>query len=39
MDDKKIGIASDHAGYQLKEFIIGYLDSKALFATSSISPP
>ena len=25
---KKIGIASDHAGYQLKEFIIGYLDSK-----------
>ena len=28
MDDKKIGIASDHAGYQLKEFIIGYLDSK-----------
>ena len=28
MDDKKIGIASDHAGYQLKEFITGYLDSK-----------
>ena len=28
MDDKKIGIASDHAGYQLKEFIIGYRDSK-----------
>ena len=26
--EKKIGIASDHAGYQLKEFIIGYLDSK-----------
>jgi len=28
MDNKKIGIASDHAGYQLKEFVIGYLDSK-----------
>lgn len=24
---KKIGIASDHAGYELKELIIGYLDS------------
>ncbi len=24
----KIGIASDHAGYQMKEFITGYLDSK-----------
>ncbi len=28
MENKKIGIASDHAGFQLKEFIIGYLDSK-----------
>ena len=28
MDNKKIGIASDHAGYQPKEFVIGYLDSK-----------
>lgn len=28
MGNKKIGIASDHAGFQLKEFIIGYLDSK-----------
>lgn len=27
-DDKKIGIASDHAGYELKEFLIGYLDAK-----------
>lgn len=27
-DDKKIGIASDHAGYELKEFLIGYLNSK-----------
>lgn len=27
-DSKKIGIASDHAGYELKEFVIGYLDSK-----------
>ncbi len=25
--DKKIGIASDHAGYELKEFLVGYLDS------------
>ncbi len=25
---KKIGIASDHAGYQLKEFLVGYLDSQ-----------
>ena len=25
MDDKKIGIASDHAGYQMKEFLVGYL--------------
>ncbi len=24
----KIGIASDHAGFQMKEFITGYLDSK-----------
>ncbi len=28
MENKKIGIDSDHAGFQLKEFIIGYLDSK-----------
>lgn len=27
-DDKKIGIASDHAGYELKEYLIGYLDAK-----------
>lgn len=27
MENKKIGIASDHAGYELKEFVIGYLDS------------
>lgn len=27
-DDKKIGIASDHAGYELKEFLIGYLDTQ-----------
>lgn len=24
---KKVGIAADHAGYQMKEFITGYLDS------------
>ncbi len=24
---KKIGIAADHAGYQMKEFLVGYLDS------------
>ncbi len=28
MKSKKIGIACDHAGYQMKEFIVGYLDSK-----------
>lgn len=28
MPKKKIGVASDHAGYEMKEFIIGYLDSK-----------
>lgn len=26
--EKKIGIASDHAGYELKELITGYLSSK-----------
>ena len=26
MENKKIGIASDHAGYQMKEFLVGYLD-------------
>ena len=25
--EKKIGIVSDHAGYQMKEFLTGYLDS------------
>lgn len=25
---KKIGIASDHAGYEMKEFLVGYLDVK-----------
>lgn len=25
MENKKIGIASDHAGYQMKEFLVGYL--------------
>ena len=25
---EKIGIASDHAGYEMKEFIVGYLNSK-----------
>ncbi len=27
MEKQKIGIASDHAGYQMKEFLVGYLDS------------
>lgn len=27
MEQKIIGIACDHAGYQLKEFLTGYLDS------------
>ena len=26
--DKKIGIACDHAAYELKEFLVGYLSSK-----------
>ena len=25
---KSIGIACDHAGYELKEFLVGYLSSK-----------
>ncbi len=28
MTKEKIGIACDHAGYQMKEFLVGYLDSK-----------
>lgn len=27
---KSIGIACDHAGYELKEFLVGYLSSKGL---------
>lgn len=27
MSKQKIGIACDHAGYQMKEFLVGYLDS------------
>ena len=25
---EKIGIACDHAGYEMKEFLVGYLSSK-----------
>jgi len=36
---KKIGFACDHAGYDLKEFLIGYIESKGLevedFGTNS----
>ncbi len=28
MENKKIGIACDHAGYQMKEFVVGYLDGR-----------
>ena len=28
MEDKKIGIANDHAGYHMKEFIVGYLEAQ-----------
>lgn len=27
MENKKIGLASDHAGYEMKEFMVGYLDA------------
>lgn len=30
MENKKIGIACDHAGYQMKEFMVGYLGSLGL---------
>lgn len=37
--EKKIGIASDHAGYEMKEFLIGWLDMQGYevldFGTSS----
>lgn len=26
--EKKIGIACDHAGYEMKEFLVGYLDAQ-----------
>lgn len=28
MEDLKIGIASDHAGYQMKEFLVGWLSNR-----------
>lgn len=28
MNNLKIGIACDHAGYEMKEFLVGYLDRK-----------
>lgn len=28
IDNKKIGIACDHAGYQMKEYLVGLLESK-----------
>lgn len=28
MENKKIGIASDHAGFQLKEYLVGWLSGK-----------
>ena len=30
----KIGIASDHAGYEMKEFLVGYLDAMGYDAAS-----
>lgn len=38
--DKKIGIASDHAGYEMKEFLTGYLAAKGyeVFDFGSNSP-
>ena len=31
---KKIGIACDHAGYEMKEFLVGYLDAMGYEAVS-----
>ena len=31
--DKKIGIACDHAAYELKEFLVGYLSTKGFEVT------
>ena len=31
--EKKIGIASDHAGYEMKEFLVGYLAALAAAIT------
>lgn len=40
--DKKIGIAADHAGYELKELLVGYLDALGYdvhdFGTDSPEP-
>ena len=39
---KKIGIACDHAGYEMKEFLVGYLDAMGYevldFGTHSPEP-
>ena len=32
---KKIGIASDHAGYEMKEFLEGYLNAMGYEASPS----
>ncbi|MBO7281948.1 MAG: RpiB/LacA/LacB family sugar-phosphate isomerase, partial [Alistipes sp.] len=31
--EKKIGIACDHAAYELKEFLVGYLSTKGFEVT------
>ena len=36
--EKKIGIACDHAGYDMKEFIAGYLDAKGYHDFGCDSP-
>ena len=30
METKTVGLASDHAGFKLKQFVKGYLDSKGI---------
>ena len=35
--EKKIGIACDHAAYDLKEFLVGYLSTKGFEVKDSVA--